>query len=226
MRGTSVCLAHGGGAPQVAEAARRRTVEREAAAELIRLDVEPLDDPLSQLALLAGQAKAWMDVMGERVGTLTSLRYEGRAAGEQLRAEVALFERAMDRCEKFCVSMARLNIDERLTAIGEAQAGLIISFVRAALARFGLDLHDEKTNEIVLSVFHQTVDDDGPVAEPVIELPRGPELTYVCERGMHGNCRAYLQVPGMPPLPPWPQRCPCECHRPTGSQVSLVAAGT
>lgn len=45
---------------------------------------------------------------------------------------------------------------------------------------------------------------------------RRGELTYVCEHGMHGKCRSYVPAPGMPKPPPWPLRCPCECHRPTG----------
>ena len=43
---------------------------------------------------------------------------------------------------------------------------------------------------------------------------RGPELTVVCELGMHEKCRAYAAFDWLPKPPPWPQRCPCECHRP------------
>lgn len=219
MKGTNVCLAHGGAAPQVAAAARRRAVQADAEAVLIRLDVEPLEDPLSQLAQLAGQAKAWMDVMGARVNTLSSLRYEGTGAGEQLRAEVGLFERAMDRLERFCVSMARLNIDERLAEISETQSRVIASFVMAALGRFGIDIQDEETNRIVMGLFDQAAKGDDHVLQLVAETPRAPEISAVCEWGQHEKCLSYLPSPGMPP-PPWPERCPCECHNPaTGGLV-------
>lgn len=213
MKGLTVCLAHGGGAPQVAAAAKRRVVEQEAAAELARLDVEPLNDPLSQLALLAAQAVAWKDAMAARVNALTSLRYEGTGSGEQLRAEVALWERALDRCEKFCTSMARLNIDERIAEISQTQSRIMVSFVAVALARFGIDFHDEATQTIVMALFDEVVEGRGQEVR-IIEPIRGPERSAVCEMGMHERCLSYMQVPGMPPLLPWPQRCPCQCHDP------------
>jgi hypothetical protein len=48
-----------------------------------------------------------------------------------------------------------------------------------------------------------------------IHAPQGPQLSPVCEMGAHGSCRSYMPVPGMPDPPPWPERCPCECHRPS-----------
>jgi len=138
--GATVCAAHGGRLPRVKAAAAASVVERRVAAELARLDVEPVDDPLAALAILAGQILAWRDAMADRVAALTSLRYEGIGAGEQLRAEVALWERALDRAERVLVAMARLNIDERLARISERQVAIMERAVRATLAEMGLDL--------------------------------------------------------------------------------------
>lgn len=134
IKGGTVCGSHGGKAPQVKAKARERIAEQQARAELARLNLPPVDDPLSMLASVAAEVVAWKDAMAVKVNALTSLRY-GTEGGEQLRAEVALWERALDRCERFLTAMARLNIDERLAAISEARAEMIITMLAAALER-------------------------------------------------------------------------------------------
>jgi hypothetical protein len=132
--GAGNCANHGG----CTRSGRMAAVREQARAELAALDVDPVGDPLTQLALLAGQVLAWRDSMADRVNDLGSLRY-GTEGGEQLRAEVALWERALDRAERVLVAMARLNIDERLARITEAQVDLVEKAVTAALASEGLD---------------------------------------------------------------------------------------
>lgn len=216
--GTGNCTFHGGSSPN----GRTHALGQQAAMELARLDVEPLADPLTQLALLAAQAVAWKDAMAAQVNALTSLRYEGKVSGEQLRAEVILWERALDRCERFLVAMARLNIDERLAEISETQGRLIVSFIIAALGRFGIDFRDDLVHDIVMGLFERVagggaVEVTAELTAEVAAVPTGPELSYVCSHGMHGNCRAYLRVPGGPEPPQWPNRCPCPCHEPAGA---------
>lgn len=132
--GTGSCKHHGGSTRNH----RKAAVEAQARIELARLDVPPVDDPLSELAKITGQVIAWKDQIAGKVNELTSLRYSTET-GEQLRAEVGLLERAFDRCEKFLTAMARLNIDERLAAISEQRAELIISVMVAALERAGIE---------------------------------------------------------------------------------------
>jgi hypothetical protein len=132
--GTGRCKLHGGSTPSH----RKAGVEAQARAELARLDLPPVEDPLSELAKVCGQVIAWKDSMAERVNQLRSLRYSTEG-GEQLRAEVALWERALDRCERFLTAMARLNIDERLARISEERAEVIITVFTAALERNGIE---------------------------------------------------------------------------------------
>lgn len=132
--GARTCYMHGGRTAK----ARERAAEEEARKQLARLDVPPVEDPLSELARVCGQVLAWKDAMAERVSQLTSLRYENENGGEQLRAEVALWERALDRCERFLTAMARLDIDDRLARISEARADVIIAVFTAALERAGI----------------------------------------------------------------------------------------
>jgi hypothetical protein len=131
--GLRVCASHGGSAPQARAAAARRVAEAKAAAVLNTWSSEPVADPLGELQRLAGEVVGWKNLLAGRVAELTQMRYEGRA-GEQLRAEVALFERALDRCERVLSSMARLNIDERLAVVSETQGRALARVVDAVLA--------------------------------------------------------------------------------------------
>ena len=114
--------------------------EQQARRELARLNLPPVENALTALAQITAEAIGWKDRMAGVVNDLTSLRYEseGEGGGEQLRAEVALWERALDRCEKFLTSMARLSIDERLAAIDEQQAAFVLSVLEAALDSIGI----------------------------------------------------------------------------------------
>jgi hypothetical protein len=60
---------------------------------LVPLGVLPVQDPLTELQILAGEMKAWKEAIGEKINALASLRYEGAGAGEQLWAEVGGYER-------------------------------------------------------------------------------------------------------------------------------------
>jgi hypothetical protein len=131
-------------------------LEQAARAELARLNLPAVDDPLSLLARLAAEVVAWKDAMAGQVNALTSLRYEaeGDGGGEQLRAEVALWERALDRCERVLVSMARLNIDERLAKISEERAALILRIFGLVLDELGVETPERRREALSLARDH------------------------------------------------------------------------
>lgn len=132
--GTGRCKLHGGSTRNLRAAA----LTERARTELARLDVPPVDDPLTELSRLAGQVVAWKDALADKVNQLTSIRYEDAKMAEQLRSEVALFERALDRCNTVLVSIAKLGIDERLARISELQADIVVRAIDAALRAAGL----------------------------------------------------------------------------------------
>lgn len=138
--GVGRCKLHGGSAPS----GRIAAAEQQARAQLARLDVPPVDNALTALAAIAGEVVAWKDMLAGKVNALSSLRYEGVGAGEQLRAEVALWERALDRCGKFLVDMAKLDIDERLARVTEQQAEQISAALTAVLAEMGLSQDQQR----------------------------------------------------------------------------------
>ncbi|MBM9509982.1 hypothetical protein [Actinacidiphila acididurans] len=134
------CKLHGGSTTDQGKAARAAKAEAQARTALATLDVQPVDNPLVALRLLAGQAVAWQEALAACVNRLGDrFRYEGLAGGEQLRSEIALYERAMDRCGQILGLIAKLNIDERLAAISEQQADVVIAAIDAALAHAGIN---------------------------------------------------------------------------------------
>ena len=66
---------------------------------------------------IKNEALRWLDVCRAMLGELTEVRYKSRSAGEQLRAEVALWERALGRCARICADLVRLGIEERILRV-------------------------------------------------------------------------------------------------------------
>jgi len=108
-----------------------------------------ISNPLEELAYLVSEVLTYKDYCAMQVGKLRGdERYEGRG-GEQLRAEVALYERSLDRAGKLLIEWSRLNIDERLARIEEAKATAILEVIRHAL--LAAELSDD-TRKIVEEV--------------------------------------------------------------------------
>jgi hypothetical protein len=139
--GQKVCRFHGGAAAQNVRAGERRVAEAEldtaVRKQLAQLDADPVDNPLTALSELAGQMVAFKNALADRVNDLSEIRYQG-GAGEQIRAEIVLYERAMDRCNSVLTNMARLNIDERLAKVTEQQAEKLVSVIDALLAHLSI----------------------------------------------------------------------------------------
>jgi hypothetical protein len=158
--GGKVCEVHGGATGQNRAASEGRVVE----AELVNLATDlvgkPVGNPLTELSKLAGRARAWMELLEARVQALLDdepeygeeadgkkergIRYRG-GAGEQTRAEVQLYERAMAQLGTLLTAIARLNIDARLAAITERQAEAVIAALEAGLTAAGVSEPGQRT---------------------------------------------------------------------------------
>jgi len=150
MAGLTVCKNHGGAAQK--EVGRRRVAEAKLMAEAARLVGRPVENPLTELSALAGRARAMMDILEDRVqvlfdapeddeadhaGGASGIRYRG-GAGEQIRGEVQLYERAMDRLGRLLVDIGRLDIDNRLARIHERQVEAVVAALEAGLNAAGI----------------------------------------------------------------------------------------
>lgn len=142
--GHIVCWWHGAGTPNVQRAAVRRANNWYAKKMALRMletaGYERIDDPVEALAHLAGEVWAAKEFFRSKID---ELRYQS-ATGEQLRSEVALYERALDRCMKVLDVMARLNISDRRTEIAEQQAVMIASAVQRMFDRLGLTYRQQQ----------------------------------------------------------------------------------
>jgi hypothetical protein len=136
--GIGCCKLHGGSTPKQIVGAERVRAEREVRAVLAELDVQDVADPISGLLRLAGQVLAWQEATAALVNELDSVRVKTANGVEQLRAEVALYERAMDRAASVLAAIARLNLEERLARVTERQADAVIAAIDAALAVVGV----------------------------------------------------------------------------------------
>lgn len=135
IRGATVCKMHGGFAPQVRAKAEQNLAAQAARRAFGRLrDVSaPVDDPLTELQKLAGDVVAWKEFLAGKIADIERLSYEGATSGEQIRGEVQLWERALDRCNTVLATCARLDIDGRLATISERKADAVIAAIEAAL---------------------------------------------------------------------------------------------
>lgn len=143
--GYGCCRFHGGSTRAHKKHIAEEMLEDQARRVLASLDVRPVNDPLTELSLLAGQVTGFKDRLSELVNKIDpdQIRYTDEKGAEQLRSEMVLWERALDRCNTVLTSMAKLRIDERLAAITERQAEAVLGAIQAALDAVGVPRTDQ-----------------------------------------------------------------------------------
>lgn len=107
---------------------------------LYKHDAAAVTNPLEALQLLAGRALALEQVIGEKVNELRSLRYETEGGGEQIRGELQVLERAMDRCGRMLTDIAKLGIEDKLAGIRQRTLDMLERALDAALEASGAPL--------------------------------------------------------------------------------------
>lgn len=137
LKGLTVCRTHGGNTARARAAGKNRQAAAQLREQLGTLYVTPVDNPLRELQVLAGEARAWKELCAAHVAKLERMRY-GTEGGEAIRGEIVLFERAMDRCAQILAIIAKLNIDERLVRIAEGQKDMILRALEAGLSTAGV----------------------------------------------------------------------------------------
>jgi hypothetical protein len=133
IRGGTVCPSHGGAAPQVRNAARRREVTAGAAALVAREGYRSLDDPVEALLDTAAEMIALKDALANQVAALTVVTVTDRTGAENVAAVLAAYERGLERVAKVLVSMNRLDIAARKVNVEEKQAEILAQALRRAV---------------------------------------------------------------------------------------------
>lgn len=164
--GAAVCRMHGGKAPQVEAAARRRLQAAEAAADLATFGVALETTPVEALEAMLWEAAGNVAVLRQLVNTL-ELRTEkavqvtlddhddtvgvyltGTAIAGQMKADstaaaphvwVVMYNAERDRLAKLAEACAKLGLDERRVQLAEAQVAKLFDHVTGAIADCGLN---------------------------------------------------------------------------------------
>lgn len=142
--GIGHCKLHGGSTPNQKTKADLDRLDQSAKTLLGRMDLVPLDDPIGQLQKLAAEVVAFQEILGNKVEELRTWTYDDISDKEEVRAIILAYERAMDRTGKLLVDMARLNIEERLAKVTEAQSRQLIAIFVAVFDAREMDLSPEK----------------------------------------------------------------------------------
>lgn len=140
MNGSDKCRFHVGRRAEIVRA--EYNADQDARRLLGQLGVAPVDNPLEALRDLAAEILAWQGACRAMVGALGELRSKAGAAGEQLRAEIALYERSLDRSSKVLEALVRLGIEDRLVRLSERQAVLMADALSWLLDSFGVAGND------------------------------------------------------------------------------------
>lgn len=114
---------------------------------------QPVGNPLVELLQLAAEVGEWKNIMREIVTYLLDekrIRSAHNRVGEQLRAEVLLYERALERFAKILLDIQKAGIEARLAALEERQVLMIEQALATALNASGLDLIGQENARKVL----------------------------------------------------------------------------
>lgn len=147
IKGATVCYHHGGAAPQVRRAAAQRVELARVNAEVLAhlqeaTPIRSLREVYAELLEVAGVARAWRQILTKRVSELKNVGYKAERGEQQIRADVQLFERALDRSAKIGELIARLNLDERKAALDGVAGAAVAELIKRILN--DLDLSEEQ----------------------------------------------------------------------------------
>jgi hypothetical protein len=164
-RGTEppACKTHGANLGSLtSQCAAERVVEGKYADRLVLILAEhgekflhpdPIGNPLTELLELAAEIKSFKEALRHVASYLFSkerIRSAHDKVGEQLRAEIILYERAQERLAKILIDISKLGIEAKLAGLEDTQADTIERALTAALTATGLDLVAQQEAKVVL----------------------------------------------------------------------------
>ena len=111
-----------------------------------------LADPLGELLMVCAEMKVLKNILRDRVSTIDAANWGSlsRAEEVQVRAEVILYERALERLAACLINIIKLGIEDRLATIEKKQVQQIEQALVLALEASGSDLDGQARARKVL----------------------------------------------------------------------------
>jgi hypothetical protein len=99
-------------------------------------------NPLEALLEMANEQVAWKNLCLAKLAKLQEdeWRWDGDRAGEQIRSEIVMYERAIDRATNTLIKISRLGIEAKLAQIAEKQVSIVETAIVRTLQDIGLDI--------------------------------------------------------------------------------------
>lgn len=166
LPGSGVCYWHGGRSFSVSHKALRRTTLTNVAKinEVVEGQLIFPDNPYDTLNSILITCRHFLEIVENKVNNIEDgeWRYKDKAGAEQLRSEIALYERAMDRTVRAANALAKLNLEERFAKLSEQQAASMMYIVSEVFRRMGLDeLQREQARQLVTIVVQEMLTQTG-----------------------------------------------------------------
>lgn len=139
--GSRYCTTHE--APEAISSGKTAEIEARMGADLAILQMlhnpaaRPVNDVAAEFAKMVGILRDAFHNAGARVNRLNSVGVQTAAGGEQLRAEVVLWERLIHHLRSALVDMARLGIEERRVRLDETLGNKLANGLQLAVIEFG-----------------------------------------------------------------------------------------
>jgi hypothetical protein len=159
ITGATVCRSHGGAAPQVALAAKRRTVLAEANAIVAQYDGDfpELTDPAGALLSVVSEYIALKDVLRERANDLTDVAHTTKQGEQQVAAVLQAYLSALDHVSDILVKVNRNPaLTEREDKVLASNVQQVNRALRNALGDIEIGL-DHETQRAVMAAFAEEI---------------------------------------------------------------------
>lgn len=155
IKGGFVCFHHGGSTPQVIAAAKyrlqTRKIEAFSSSVLAQEGIETIEDPLTELSKLTSGSKALMEALGARVNSLQELEHFDAKNSPAIKAEVLMYERAMDRTARLLEALVKAGYAERQIRIQESEALMVAGVIKRTIAALGLTAEQQQMAQTILA---------------------------------------------------------------------------
>jgi hypothetical protein len=168
MNGQQVCGSHGGRTGQAKAAAARRVTAAKTVAVFERYSPNghqvPADVPHALAAIIA-EIRAFASFMGDRLAEFTAAEWHySHPDRDKIRAEIVLYERALDRAGRILVDVGRLGIEAKIAGqlerLERSRAERIVEGFEIALDTLQLDEEQREKVPGVLSALLLYLADD------------------------------------------------------------------